>query len=146
METNRQVEISGTYFRTNSMLAPDKGYVVLFLRPSGRFPFVAEWKWYEHGTVTGTWVVDESRVQLTGWGSSKTDVIGSREPRDPRFQMEMVLEGTGPGARLAAVHGCSGFGMLGMKDSCEYLGRDVVVAPHGARMADSVEEIDESLG
>ena len=67
----------GTYLKVIRYSEPTNpdGFVVLYLRPNGRFLFVGYWSGYERSLVTGRWVNQGTEVRLEGRGRLATDVI-----------------------------------------------------------------------
>lgn len=76
----------GTYLkvlRFSEPTTPD-GFLVLYLRPNGRFLFAGYWSGYERSAAAGRWVRQGVEVRLDGRGRVATDAIPGPEGR--RFE------------------------------------------------------------
>lgn len=82
----------GTYLKVVRFSEPTNpdGFVVLYLRPNGRFLFAGYWSGYERSLAAGGWVRQGVEVRLDGRGLVATDAIPG--PEGGRFERVFTVE------------------------------------------------------
>ena len=134
-------ECSGTYakvVRIHEPLNPD-GFIVLYLRPDGRFLFIGYWLGYENSVAAGYWSKRESDYHLAGYGRVKGDAPPCHEGRFVRIlKLEMVHHTP----TLTAAVELKGWSLLSWVGPFTYIGEHSVI-PDTKELPDSLAVVDQ---
>jgi hypothetical protein len=83
----------GTYVKVVRFSEPTNpdGFIVLYLRPGGRFLFIGYWEGYERSVAAGHWLKRDSEYHLQGYGRVESDAPPDHEGRFARIlKLEVV--------------------------------------------------------
>jgi len=132
----------GTYLKVIRYSEPTNpdGFVVLYLRPNGRFLFVGYWSGYERSLVTGRWVNQGTEVRLEGRGRLATDVIPG--PEDERFERIFTVEDSNHTPSLMASNELKGWSLLSWTGPFTYVGQCTIIDPDGRWLPRSMSVVD----
>ena len=133
----------GTYLKVIRFPEPPNpdGFVVLYLRPDGRFLLVGYWSGYERSVAAGTWDRHGSEVRLKGKGRLSTDAIPS--PEGGRFERTFTMENVRSTPSLTTSHELKGWSLLSWTGPFMYVGQRTVIDPDGRWLPDSLATVDE---
>ena len=126
----------GTYLKDGS----PNGLVVLYLRPQGRFLFLAYWPGYERTVAAGIWERKGDDIRLNGNGSVSAC---SPVPRAGRFERTFAVGDSDHTRSLTASEELKGWSMLGGVGPFTYVGADTVIDLDGRFLPDSLSAVDE---
>lgn len=132
----------GTYMkviRFSEPLNPD-GFIVLYLRPGGRFLFAGYWRGYERTLATGHWSKCESELRLQGRGQVNTDCPPGHEGHFSRILKLEMLHLT---PTLSAASELSEWSLLSSFGPFAYVGQLTVINPDGQWLPDSLAVVDQ---
>lgn len=133
---------AGTYVkgvRFSEPTNPD-GFIILYLRPDGRFLFVGYWRGYEKSFAAGYWRANNSELELDGFGSVRAD---SGE-HTGRFLQKLALELNYYTPMLVVAKEAEGWSLLSWLGAYSYIGEDTVL-PLGGALPNSLPEVDECI-
>jgi len=135
---------SGTYLKVIRFSEPTNpdGFVVLYLRPKGRFLLVGYWRGYEHSAAAGTWERKSSEVHLKGKGRLSLDTPAF-PPDGGRFERIFNVEIANHTPGLTAAGELEGWSLLGWPGPFFYVGQQTIIDPDGAWMPNSLSKVDE---
>ena len=143
--------IAGTYVKT--AWVPQFGgggadlYMVVYLRPSGRFLWLGYWPLYEMSYAGGVWRAEEQKVVLTGVARISGDFQLEPGPLR-RFERTLHASIVDQTPALLAEAGISELSLLGWQGSFVYVGTSVVIKPEvlidpaAAKLPSSLAEVD----
>jgi len=118
---------------------PD-GFVVLYLRPEGRFLFVGYWCGYERTQAAGQWSRQGAELQLKGAGDVSTDTIP--DPEGEAFTHTFRVEDAHHTPSLMADRELRGWSLLSWKGPFMYVGQATIIAADGKWLPKSISEVD----
>jgi len=89
-------QCSGTYVKVVRFTEPTNpdGFIVLYLRPEGRFLFVGYWLGYESSVAAGHWSKRESEYHLQGYGRVRSDTPPDHQERFARILKLEIMNHT----------------------------------------------------
>lgn len=133
----------GTYLkviRFSDPMDPD-GFVILYLRPTGRFLFTGYWSGFERSVVAGTWQRQGDAVHLKGYGRCSTDRIPG--PAGGCFERSFRMENANRTPILTTSEKLAGWSLLSWTGPFTYVGRDTVIDPDGRWVPKTLSRVDE---
>jgi hypothetical protein len=121
----------GTYLKVVKFHEPSNpdGFIVLYLRPSGRFLLLGSWQGYERSAVAGRWSKDQAVIRLEGNGATSIDSVGSE--RAGRFERELHLQTQNHTPVLVAPTELSEWSLLGWRGPFTYAGLNTIINGDG---------------
>lgn len=133
----------GTYLKVVKFGAGD-AFIVLYLRPDGRFLFLGYWAGYERTTAAGVWTKTDRQLSLRGVGAVATDsdLGGKRLP----FARTFDLHENSPTLSLSADNELTSWSLLGWQGPFHYVGIATVVNPDGLWLPNSSRDVDGWIG
>ena len=136
----------GTYVKVVRFSEPPNpdGFIVLYLRPSGRFLLVGYWTGYERSAAAGIWQRRASEVHLNGMGRLSTDTIPG--PGGGRFERVFAVGNANYTPSLTASQELKGWSLLSWTGPFAYVGQRTIIDPDGRWMPKSLPEVDEWIG
>lgn len=132
----------GTYLkvlRFSEPTTPD-GFLVLYLRPNGRFLFAGYWSGYERSAAAGRWVRQGVEVRLDGRGRVATDAIPGPEGR--RFERIFAIQDTNHTPSLIASNALAEWSLLNWTGPLAYVGQHTIIDPDGRWLPGSMPVVD----
>lgn len=142
MDDRKEFErCTGTYVKVVRFSEPSNpdGFIVLYLRPEGRFLFVGYWFGYEKSVAAGHWTKRESEYHLHGCGRVRSDAPPDQEGRfDQVLKLEMVNY-TPTLTAAAELKGCS---LLSWVGPFTYVGERTII-PNAEGLPDSLSAVDQ---
>lgn len=132
----------GTYLKVIRFAEPTNpdGFVVLYLRPGGRFLFAGYWSGYERSLAAGRWVRRGVEVRLEGRGRLATDAIPG--PEGGRFDRVFMVEDANHTPVLIASHEMEGWSLLSWTGPLVYVGQHTIIDPDGRWLPGSMPIVD----
>ncbi len=143
MQLNEDFEKGvGTYLKiVRFMDSPNPdGFVVLYLRPSGRFLFAGYWSGYERSVAVGRWLRQGAEIRLEGSGRLESDVISG--PDGGRFRRVFTVGDSNHTPFLIASDELKGWSLLGWKGPLAYVGRHTIIDPDHRWLPESMAIVD----
>jgi hypothetical protein len=137
---------AGTYLKVVRFSEPTNpdAFIILYLRPSGRFLFVGYWEGYEQTAAAGQWVREGSVVRLEGRGHASTD---SRPgPEAGVFRHVLTWDLTNHTPTLTAPAELKGWSLLSWTGPFLYVGQFTVIDPDGTWLPHSISDVDRMIG
>jgi hypothetical protein len=133
---------AGTYLKVVRFSEPTNpdGFIILYLRPDGRFLFVGYWDGYEQTAAAGQWAREGSELRLEGRGHASTDSL--QGPDAGAFRHLLRWELTNHTPTLNAPIELKGWSLLSWTGPFEYVGQLTVIDPDGAWLPRSISEVD----
>lgn len=131
----------GTYVkvvRFNEPEGPD-GFIVLYLRPGGRFLFVGYWFGHEKSVAAGNWTKSESEYRLQGYGRVKSDAPPGH---GGRFVRTLKLEIVNHTPTLIAAEELDEWSLLSWVGPFTYVGERTII-PNEQGLPDSLAVVDQ---
>ena len=135
-------QCAGTYVkvvRFSDPMNPD-GYIVLYLRPGGRFLFLGYWRGYERSVAAGHWSHHESEFRLEGRGRVNTDAPPGHEGQFSRILKLEMLHQT---PTLSATTELTEWSLLSWVGPFAYVGEGTVINPDGQWLPESLAVVDQ---
>ncbi|HUW12504.1 MAG TPA: hypothetical protein VM537_22450 [Anaerolineae bacterium] len=132
----------GTYLkvvRFAEPLNPD-GFLVLYLRPHGRFLFAGYWSGYERSLAAGRWLRQDTDILLEGRGRLETDMLP--DPEGGRFERLFTVEDANHTPFLLATSELTGWSLLSWKGPFAYVGQHTIIDPDGQWLPGSMSVVD----
>jgi hypothetical protein len=117
----------GTYLKVVWSPGTSKAFIVLYLRPHGRFLFGGYWEGYEYSLAAGVWQKQGREIRLDGRGQLKTDTIPG--PEGGKFERVFAIEDSNHTPVLRAATELNGWSLLGWRGDFVFVGVDTVIAP-----------------
>lgn len=133
---------AGTYLKVVWSPGPSKAFIVLYLRPHGRFLFGGYWEGYEYSLAAGTWRKQNREIHLTGKGQIKTDTIPG--PEGGQFERVFRVEDSNHTPVLRAAAELTSWSLLGWPGDFTYVGPETVIAP--GWLPASLSAVDARIG
>jgi hypothetical protein len=132
----------GTYLKVVRFSEPTNpdGFLVLYLRPNGRFLFAGYWSGYERSVAAGDWVRQVAEVRLKGRGRVSTDAIPG--PDGGRFERVFNVQDANHTPSLIASKALEGWSLLGWTGPLAYVGRHTIIDPDGRWLPGSMSSVD----
>lgn len=118
---------------------PD-GFIVLYLRPGGRFLFAGYWRGYERSLAAGHWSKQESEFQLQGQGPVSVDAPPGHEGHFSRILKLEMLHQT---PTLTAATELREWSLLGWVGPFVYVGEGTVINPDGQWLPNSIAVVGQ---
>jgi len=118
---------AGTYVKVVWSPDPSKAYIVLYLRPEGRFLFSGYWEGYEYSIAAGTWLKQDLEIRLAGRGRLKTDTVPG--PEGGAFSRVFRVEDSNNTPVLRADTELAEWSLLGWRGDFVYVGAETVISP-----------------
>ena len=117
----------GTYVKVVWSPDPSKAFIVLYLRPRGRFLFGGFWEGYEYSLAAGSWHKQGREIRLDGRETTQNrhGAGTGRWKVRPRFR----IEDSNHTPVLRAASELSGWSLLGWSGDFVYVGPNTVIAP-----------------
>lgn len=136
---------AGTYLNVVRFSQPSNpdGFVVLYLRPNGRFLFLGYWRGYERTIAAGTWEKKGIEVRLKGNGSLSTDT--TLGPEANRFERTFVAGNAKATPSLTASEELKGWSLLSATGPFVYVGQRTIIDPDGRWLPNSLSTVDELI-
>jgi len=134
-------QCTGTYLKVVRFHEPSNpdGFIVLYLRPGGRFLFIGYWLGYENSVAAGYWSRCESDYHLQGFGRVRNDSIPCQYARFKRIlKLEMVHETP----TLTADEELKDWSLLSWVGPFTYIGERTVI-PTTKELPDSLAAVDK---
>lgn len=134
-------QCTGTYVKVVRFPEPPNpdGFIVLYLRPEGRFLFVGCWFGYEKSVAAGHWSKREKKYHLHGYGRVKSDAPPGQEGR---FVQIMKLEIVNHTPTLTAAEELKGWSLLSWVGPFTYIGQRTII-PNPEGLPDSLFAVDQ---
>ena len=130
----------GTYLKVVRFSGSDS-FILLYLRPKGRFLFVGYWSGYERSRAAGHWERQAMEVRLKGRGRLSTDFM-SPTPEGGRFERVFTVEDANDTPSLLASDELKGWSLLSWKGPFAYVGKDTIIDPDGHWLPGSMSVVD----
>jgi hypothetical protein len=132
----------GTYLKVVRVPQPSNpdAFLVLYLRPDGRFLFAGYWSGYERSVAAGIWTRRGNEVHLKGHGQLSTDSIPG--PDGGPFERVLTVEGSHSTPSLVAATELQGWSLLSWRGHYTYVGQSTVINPDGGWLPDSQSAVD----
>ena len=136
---------AGTYLKVVRFSEPTNpdAFIVLYLRPSGRFLFVGYWEGYERTAAAGQWVREGSQVRLEGRGDASTDSLPG--PAADAFTHLLAWDLSNHTPTLTAPAELKGWSLLSWTGPFAYVGQVTVIDPDGAWLPSSISDVDRLI-
>jgi len=135
-------QCAGTYVKVVRFSEPTNpdGFIVLYLRPRGRFLFLGYWRGYERSVAAGHWSKRGSELQLEGRGQVSTDAPPGRRGRFSRVLNLELLHHT---PNLTAATELKEWSLLSWVGPFAYVGACTVINPDDQWLPDSLAAVDQ---
>lgn len=131
----------GTYLKVVWSPDPSKAFMVLYLRPHGRFLFGGYWEGYEYSLAAGVWRKQGREIRLDGRAQLKTDTVGG--PKGGAFERVFTIEDSNHTPVLRAARELTGWSLLGWRGDFVFVGTDTVIAP--GWLPESIAAVDSKI-
>jgi hypothetical protein len=131
----------GTYVKVVRFTEPPNpdGFIVLYLRPGGRFLFIGYWLGYENSVAAGYWTKRESEYHLQGYGRVRSDAPPCHHGR---FVRTLKLETVRHTPILTAAEELKEWSLLSWVGPFTYIGEHTVI-PNTKELPDSLAVVDQ---
>jgi hypothetical protein len=135
-------QCAGTYLKVIRFHEPSHpdGFVVLYLRPGGRFLFLGYWEGYERSVAAGRWSKNESEFQLEGRGRGSGCCPPGHQGRFSRTLKLALIHHT---PMLTATTEQREWSLLSWVGPFMYVGEQTVINPDGEWLPDSLAVVDQ---
>jgi hypothetical protein len=120
---------------------PD-AFVVLYLRPSGRFWFAGYWRGYERSAAAGVWRKSGSEIHLSGRGSLSTDASPTS---GGQFVRVFAVNDAYHTPSLFADEEVTGWSLLSWRGPYMYVGKDTIIDPDRQWLPGSLSQVDQLI-
>lgn len=133
---------AGTYVKVVAVheYRPEDLFMVLYLRPNGRFLFAGYWDGYEYSLAAGRWRRQGWQIVLDRRGRLKTDYVPG--PEGGRFERTFLFEHSHRTPVLRATGELKGWSLLGWSGDLVYVGQHTIIAPGACWLPGSMSEAD----
>ncbi len=134
-------QCSGTYVKVVRFTEPTNpdGFIVLYLRPEGRFLFVGYWLGYESSVAAGHWSKRESEYHPQGYGRVRSDTPPDHQERFARILKLEIVNHT---PTLIAAEELKGWSLLSWVGPFTYIGEQTII-PNTKGLPDSLAVVDQ---
>jgi hypothetical protein len=123
---------------------PEDLFMVLYLRPHGRFLFAGYWHGYEHSIAAGRWRREGWQLYLEGRGRLKTDYVPGQE--GGQFERTFLVEYSHRTPVLRATTELKDWSLLGWSGDFVYVGQHTIIAADGApRLPVAMSVVDAQI-
>jgi hypothetical protein len=135
----------GTYLKVIRFAEPTNpdGFVVLYLRPGGRFLMAGYWRGYEGSAAAGRWVRHGSEIRLDGTATEITDTLSPDRGAARTFSRILEVRDQHHTPVLVASGELAGWSLLGWSGPFMYVGRTTIIDPDGQWLPGSTSAVDE---
>jgi len=132
----------GTYLKVIRFPQPSNpdGFVVLYLRPSGRFLLAGYWAGYERTVAAGNWERQGAALHLKGRGRVEADFVPG--PGGGRFERVFTVQDVHFTPYLTASDELRGWSLLSWTGPFAYVGQRTIIDPDGRWLPDSDAAVD----
>lgn len=134
-------QCTGTYVKVLRFPEPSNpdGFIVLYLRPDGRFLFIGYWRGYENSVAAGYWSKRESDYHLQGYGRVGSDAPPCHHGRFVRILKPEMVHHT---PTLTATEELKEWSLLSWVGPFTYIGERTVI-PNTKELPDSLAVVDQ---
>jgi len=141
MASNAETELyAGTYLKVIRFSEPTNpdGFVILYLRPNGRFLFIGYWLGYELSVVGGTWTMVPPTLHLRGYGQMTGDAFVDGKKQFLRIFELATVHAT---PTLTAEAELKGWSLLSWTGPFAYVGEHTIINPT-RQLPESIADVD----
>ncbi len=115
-------------------------FIVLYLRPDGRFLLLGYWPFFERTSVAGKWTKSGNQIRLTGRGAITSDAIFEDDWHS--YDRLLALDDRRDARVLTAESPLSGWSLLEWPGPFAYVGKETVIDPDGKWLPGSLDLVD----